>query len=103
MAAISLTIHIFDQNSVLLSTRTLRAVDPATYRPIDLIQLIYQKGVKISNPNGSTIWKMGRCVINPVDSTPSPGRLFPECTPLGDPANNYHPGDPLTLVEVSLI
>lgn len=77
------------------------SIDLGKYHPIDVIQILYQKGVKISNPGG-TIWKMGKCSTPPGSTNPQPGTLLVQDLPFTDIQNGVGSGDELSIVEVPL-
>ncbi len=76
-------------------------IDLAKYFPTDVLQILYQKGVKISNPGGS-IWKMGKCSTPPGSIDPKPGALLEQYTEFSDDANKVKSGDELCVIEEQL-
>ncbi len=101
----NLTVYILDQNSNLAASQSFTKIDFAACRPIDIIQILYQKGFKVTKPGGTTIWKMGKCIAPPkppVQPNPVPGQLLAESTFFTDPVNNVQPGDQVVIVEVPM-
>ena len=98
----NLTVHILDQNANLASTQYFRNIDLSAWRPFDVIQIIYQRGQKVTGPGTTTIWKMGRCVIVPGDPIPRAGRPLTDGALFSDPLNAINSGDQVILTEDTL-
>ena len=84
-----------------MKTVSVDNIDLNKYQPIDVIQIMYQKGVKVSNPGGN-IWKMGRCSTPPGSVNPQPGTALEQSLPFTDIQNSVVSGDELCIIEVPL-
>ena len=97
----NLTVHIYDPVSSWVKAEPVKLIDLKSYRPTDVIQILYQRGMCVTNPGGS-IWRMGRCIQQVGNPNPVPGKPFAECTIFADPVNGVMNGDAVTVVEVPL-
>ncbi|MCX6281954.1 MAG: hypothetical protein NTU51_08320 [Bacteroidetes bacterium] len=101
MAGDNLTVHFFNVAATHVSTTPLPNIKLAAYRPIDVIQIMYQNQyAPVQGSGGTTIWKMGRCIISPLTNIPVMGPLFDECKALGSSPNNVVNGADIALIEV---
>jgi len=96
----SLTVNIYALSSVFRFSVPLNNVNLATYRPSDIIQIIYQGNSKPST--GGTIWKMGRCTTLPGGNPVPDNTWLNESQPLAGGTNGVIDTQNLALVEFKL-
>ncbi|MEI6888158.1 MAG: hypothetical protein ACOYM0_00855 [Bacteroidales bacterium] len=96
-----LTVHIFNSAGTFAKSIVIDQIDLTQLRPVDFIQLVYQKKLNVTAPGGS-IWKMGRCIHPAGDPNPAPGTPFKEFVFLTDPSNAVQNSNEVTLVEIQL-
>ncbi|MCX6285854.1 MAG: hypothetical protein NTY96_01895 [Bacteroidetes bacterium] len=98
MATGKITIHIQQGGQTQVAAEKF-TIDFNTYRPGDVIQLVYLNGANAPAGGGTTIWKMGRCITPAGNPNPLPGALLAECQFFSDPVNGLTAACEVFLVE----
>ncbi|TRZ70470.1 MAG: hypothetical protein D4R97_08230 [Bacteroidetes bacterium] len=97
----TLTLHVVGPKGIFRFTKDIDAIDLKFHRPIDVIQRLYQAGKNVSNPGGTTIWKMGKCV-SPPNPNPVMGDVLDQVQPLAGVGNTVGNGNEIVVFEETL-
>jgi len=100
-ATATLTLYVVDLVGNYRFPKNIGNIDLKLHRPIDVIQRLYQTGNNVTNPGGSTIWRMGKC-ISPPNPNPGMGNVLDQFLPLAGVGNDIGDGDEVVVFEENL-